>query len=504
MAPAKVCFNCAQDGLQKCCPTATGCSRNRRVKKKNVRIARAFAQTSEEDSDHDKLTTPIDMSIERIFPADSSREVDQVTAFFLDRDVFQEKGYSKTPISVAVPDHCQTWLTRGFNRQVERKNDVFWAGYAQSWQTAFPIISKARFDERFADSSRHTPDFIALMLAMQLGTDRKDTHEGVYGLYQNVKQWCQSLEAHGMISLLLLQTYMLIALYEVSHAIHPAAYLTIGHLVRLAELLQLQQCNNPHRLNGASRHWLSVEEERRAWWGIYILDRYTSICGFRTVKPVLDEPATDMSLPMDDENFHLGDKSESHSIFRAHDRPVSPFARTCQAAILLSKVIKNTKKDKPYISETAYLRMDISQLRTFCAHESLILPRDPKQFSALLPAIAILFSAELALNYSQATKHTGNDVSVCCPSPLRLETRNFAEALQRHYNNPHTRTAFGPFIPNALYQMAKCQAFDVLTLGEVYHDNNAEVLRYTLRLSGENWREGDMYLKMLQNGNQDA
>lgn len=46
-----------------------------------------------------------------------------------------------------------------------------------------------------------------------------------------------TLEASGAVSLIYLQAMTLMAVYEYSHSIYPAAWMTVGSCARLAELL---------------------------------------------------------------------------------------------------------------------------------------------------------------------------------------------------------------------------------------------------------------------------
>lgn len=91
-------------------------------------------------------------------------------------------------------------------------------------------------------------------------------------LYYTVKHFNLEVESSSVFSILVLQAGVLIALYELGHAIYPAAFLTIGACARYAHALGI---NVSRGLN--SRKVLTlveVEERRRVWWAIIILDRY--------------------------------------------------------------------------------------------------------------------------------------------------------------------------------------------------------------------------------------
>lgn len=81
-------------------------------------------------------------------------------------------------------------------------------------------------------------DIAMLFLAMKLITAQTD--EVVDGnLYSLAKSFLSTFEASGFVSLLCLQSMVLIALYEYSHSIYPAAWMTVGACSRYAEMLML-------------------------------------------------------------------------------------------------------------------------------------------------------------------------------------------------------------------------------------------------------------------------
>lgn len=80
------------------------------------------------------------------------------------------------------------------------------------------------------------PDLAMLFLGMKLITVRANDVAGGE-LYSMAKDFIARLESNGAVSLLCLQAMVLIALYEYSHAIYPAAWMTIGSCARYADIL---------------------------------------------------------------------------------------------------------------------------------------------------------------------------------------------------------------------------------------------------------------------------
>lgn len=86
------------------------------------------------------------------------------------------------------------------------------------------------------------PDLTLLFLAIKLITTPpppQPRSADKLPLYQTTKHFLHLLEAAGTTSILYLQSQILIALYEYSHAIYPSAYLSVGACVRYASLLGL-------------------------------------------------------------------------------------------------------------------------------------------------------------------------------------------------------------------------------------------------------------------------
>jgi hypothetical protein len=91
-------------------------------------------------------------------------------------------------------------------------------------------------------------------------------------LYHAVKHFYVEVEGSSIFSIPVLQAGVLLALYELGHAIYPAAYLSIGVCARYAHAIGI---NASGTLNTRKVLTLAeVEERRRVWWAIVILDRH--------------------------------------------------------------------------------------------------------------------------------------------------------------------------------------------------------------------------------------
>lgn len=114
---------------------------------------------------------------------------------------------------------------------------------------------------------------VLLALSMKLSTSPLGPMEhGLSQLYQETKDLSTKVENCGLLSLQLLQSVVLLAIYEVGHAIHPSAHLSVSRAARLGILLGLHNRNKVCTISKPET-WTSREEERRTWWAVLILDR---------------------------------------------------------------------------------------------------------------------------------------------------------------------------------------------------------------------------------------
>lgn len=97
------------------------------------------------------------------------------------------------------------------------------------------VISRKRVNLGIA-VQRGGPDIAMLFLAMRLIISPPDSINAE-SLYSLTKSFSATLEGAGFISPQCLQALLLVALYEYSQAIYPAAWITVGVCARYLELL---------------------------------------------------------------------------------------------------------------------------------------------------------------------------------------------------------------------------------------------------------------------------
>lgn len=100
-----------------------------------------------------------------------------------------------------------------------------------------PVLSKKRMDLGIPAQGAG-PDLALLILAMKLLVSLPgDIPDN--SLYRLLKSFVADLERHGTISLIYLQSLILISVYEYGHAIYPAAWMTVGACARYVHALGL-------------------------------------------------------------------------------------------------------------------------------------------------------------------------------------------------------------------------------------------------------------------------
>ncbi|EMR86747.1 putative fungal specific transcription protein [Botrytis cinerea BcDW1] len=159
-------------------------------------------------------------------------------AFYLDSEVWSSFDFTRQPSSVILSAEVLAYLDDV--DETKRK-------YFSSTHTWMPIISKMRLN-RLTDSAvgKTRVDIALLLLCMKLVPDGVAEDENKPSdLYLTAKQLCATLERNCLLTLRSLQANLLLAVYEVGHAIYPAAALTVGCCVRQGVALGLHNKDAP-------------------------------------------------------------------------------------------------------------------------------------------------------------------------------------------------------------------------------------------------------------------
>lgn len=190
--------------------------------------------------------------------------------FFLDFEIFQEDRMTIRPPEIPIPDDIYSIL-----EDIEglRKIAGMYFCNTHSW---FPILCRKRFEIMLDnDNFTPTPDVAMLFATMFLLNDedsncRASTRTSTYW---NIKHFANVLEANAFMTTPILQANVLLALYEVGHAIYPGAYMSLGKCATMGKALGLDDRMNAPQMMKRYGSWAQLEELRRLWWAIVLLDR---------------------------------------------------------------------------------------------------------------------------------------------------------------------------------------------------------------------------------------
>ncbi|KAK3710452.1 hypothetical protein LTR37_010295 [Vermiconidia calcicola] len=325
--------------------------------------------------------------------------------FFLDSSAFQYERFQIQHPHVKVPPGALVAL----GNSAELREMI--EHYFSTLHNYFPIISKIRLYQHLANPL-HEPgaDVALLFLAMKLAcSEIPDGMPAQTQLYQDVKSFYNFVEAQNGFSVQIIQALLLIAFYEIGQCIYPAAYLSVGNSARVCYATGLHDRQAPQMLPRCNT-WTEQEERRRVWWGVIVLDRFSHI-GHRGKPFASPDPSLETHLPTDDASWDRGQMlvAAPLSLSASQTIRVSPFARTCQAAHLLGKVLRHMDdKHLPIdyrFGEALQLHRTMRALADVLPDEAL--HDDPSLQPSLCTSMAIVYSGLLTLydGYS-CTEHS--------------------------------------------------------------------------------------------------
>ena len=254
------------------------------------------------------------------------------TAHFLDSVFWSESGLqlpvTNVPVSQDILDYIEDpW-------QVAEQ----WFRETSPW---LPILSIKHFTSNVLQPLHALSADVVLLLAcmkvMAWAPAGESNPRTVP--YVAAKRSLFEAESLGMLSIATLQAMIILNLYEIAHAIYPAAYLSIGTCARYGMALGIDR-QSQLDLNGRELSFLGQEERRRAWWVIVILDRYVNLsCPDRSLSTKDPEPGD--LLPIDDQPWEraIVDPQQMFTAASPADVRMGSFARLAQSTYLLSCVL---------------------------------------------------------------------------------------------------------------------------------------------------------------------
>ena len=194
--------------------------------------------------------------------------LDFPTILFLDPSILQQGQVEVCQAASPVAEHILHLL--GDVDDIRATASNFFE-HIHSWM---PFISKKRFYDLYLPSPfQSRADVVLLFLSLKLITTLPPTspQNPRTPLYYTVKHFHLQVQDSSIFSLPVLQAGVLLALYELGHGIYPAAFLSVGACARYGHALGIN-CNESLQARRVLT-LVEVEERRKTWWAIVILDR---------------------------------------------------------------------------------------------------------------------------------------------------------------------------------------------------------------------------------------
>ncbi|KAL7808705.1 N-terminal binuclear Zn cluster-containing/DNA binding domain-containing protein [Trichoderma gracile] len=401
---------------------------------------------------------------------------------FLDPDIFSRAQLTVVNVEVPVTDDIAQLVGSVMDIQATS------AQFFKSVHTWMPIISKPQFCANLLNRLTYQrAELFLLVLSMKLCCARQNPWNAP--LYETVKLLHFKIETSGVLSVLVLQAGILIALYELGHAIYPAAFLSVGSCARYATALGIDK--TVLLSTSGKAQWIEEEERRRIWWAILVLDRYLNLSD---PKRHLITPDADIEsyLPVDDEAWETGvpDSHHIYTLATANSYHLGLFARFAQAAHLLSKVLHQVSEPS---NETAQLRRTIFALINVSKIEASMRRLE------YCSQTSICYSGILLLDASSIDKDTDLSGTQLSPESAHISQVTLDMALSFVEGDAEEICAIvSPFLIHLLYRVASLHLRIAHETPITAAREKVELLKKAMRIVGSRWLCASTYLSLLE------
>ncbi|KAL2417406.1 hypothetical protein ABEF95_015225 [Exophiala dermatitidis] len=426
-------------------------------------------------------------------------------AFFLDAEVFEQAGMTIPRPSLAIP--TEVMATLGISiRDIRDIVDRYFANI----HTWLPFVSKRRLDLALSNPSLDlSADCALLLLAMKLiiQAPSGDPESMRSPLYALTKQNYAMVESEGLISLQTLQANILIAVFEIGHAIYPAAYMTTGQCARLGHVLGINDRNHAHQyFRRPPVSWAEVEEEKRTWWATMLLDRYVNLGGGDHMPLATEDASRSDVLPADDEKWDAGEVTTSEPLYVSSPTNVktAPFARTCQATHLLGKMFRllnDQLSDAPLrFTEAMHLCRTLQALARLLQADFQQSPMRYGTAFALCHGALLHLCDPFSCTESNRGDHPVEEtemqtLAIAAGKATVTEILGFSQLLMDcMVANP---AAISPFLGDCLYSTAGTYAWLAYESGLVEMGDSYRKIRKLLETMNTRWAVAGYYLGLL-------
>lgn len=187
--------------------------------------------------------------------------------------------------------------------------------------------------------------------------------------------------------------------------------------------------------------------------------------------------------------------------------PAPPFARTCQAAHLLSRVLSHigtsqaTRSPEQYYSEALQLHGILSSFKQALDQE--VKREEPHAFLVFSPAQGLCFSAIIALCDNHTCADLDDLAGVGTPEQLKMQETalntlheigasvwQFASHLVNLLEPQGSQIIISPFAAQCLYAAATQYQWYIEETGKAELRAAVDLLKHALALIGRSWKVG--------------
>ncbi|ETS04757.1 hypothetical protein M419DRAFT_72675 [Trichoderma reesei RUT C-30] len=417
-------------------------------------------------------------------------------ANFLTERFLDPEAFTSAQLRVPEPsvDHLITKQVSDFVGDVaniKATSDKFFAS-VHEWM---PVVSRIQFLANLVSWLTHKrAELFYLILAMRLSSEQVSNPRTP--LYQATKHLQFRLEHSGVLSLQVIQASVLVALYEIGHGVYPSAFLSIAGCARYATALGIDKSILHRDLTGIS--WNELEERRRVWWSILVLDRFLNLCD-PSRHLVTPDPILENWLPVDDAAFNNGSgrPEDAYTLGSATALDLGRFARFAQAAHLLGQVLRHVAEGSPE-SETAQLRRTIFSLVNVSRLEAHLRQME------FCSQTAVCYCGILLLDSSQAKNKDRSGSSVTSLDQLSTETDAISQTALQISNHILTRRSFmeihnrsSPFLLHMFYRVALLHLEASRSTPGGATADKLHLIKQAMEVIGRRWQVAQSYLSLL-------
>ncbi|KAI9806570.1 MAG: hypothetical protein M1833_003757 [Piccolia ochrophora] len=427
------------------------------------------------------------------------------STFFLDSEAFH---YCKQTVAkgfLAVSQDIVDML--GDDHSIHKSVEQYFC----TTHTWLPIVSKVRMKQRLSNPLKEPGADIALLfLTMKLVIQYPDAQLDMsqIELYTAAKRFYLLVETAGIFTVQLLQASVLLTVYEIGHAIYPAAYLSIAHSARVGHALGIHDRKGVPQMLNQPGTWTELEERGRLWWAILVLERYVNI-GSEGRPLATEEPRDDWYLPVEDGKWDRGEMTFSERLFVSSPTNLhaSSYARMCQAGHLLGRVLRHMN-DRTL--DLQFRVQEATQLHRATKALLALLPRDdPQQMdSTTHSAVALCYSTLLSLYDPYSCTETMGDITrehaemqsqaILGLKSISKEVVGYAEQLSTTLTTwPWHLDRVSPLVTDGLYQAAAHYSWKVRESGNVNAVQALTSIRRVLKDINRRWHVAGEYERIL-------